>query len=346
MSELANPMFSRQLNRPSILIATPEDGVLTQMAYSIPFATLSQEKLEWRLVFEAHLQRSDLAGVDCLILCRCSNSATLSVVRFARHHGIKVLYELDDNLLEPPLDEEWGRRYSQSCRPRVIELLLDESDLIKAGSPELARRLLRRGYRAIYQPYAINLLPLQPERVTPPYRVGYFGTRHHRSDLNRIFPALLKVEETLGPKVEFQFIGCHPDRWEKLRHAKVQGPITDYQKFLTELASSGWTLGLAPLRPSSFNQAKSDSKFRDLSAAGVVGIYADVAPYRNTIRQGVNGWLCGDDPQEWYRTIMRSLASPHRRKMLENARAQLLERNHPTIIANQWLSLIQELFHV
>ena len=326
-----------------VLIAAPEDGVLTRMAYRIPFAALSEAELQWRMVLEGHLQKNDLAGIDCLILSRCSNSATLPVVRLARRNGIKVLYELDDDLLQPPQDEEWGRHYSLSCRPRVIKLLLDEADLVKAGSPELARRLQQRGYQSIYQPYAIDLPPLQAPQSGPPYRIGYFGTKHHRGDLNRIFPALLEVAETLGPAVEFQFIGCQPDHWEQLRRVKVRGPINDYHKFLEALTGFAWTLGLAPLRLTPFNEAKSDSKFRDLSAAGTVGIYAAAAPYRETVRQGVNGWLCAEEPEAWYRTIMEALNTPQRRQMVENARSQLLERNHPTVVAHQWLVIIRQL---
>ncbi len=264
------------------------------------------------------------------------------MARLARRRGIPIIYEIDDDLLQPPLDEEWGRRYLQSFRPQLIKRIMDEADLIKAGSKELAERLLNKGYHAVYLPYAVELQPFAPETAGSPLRIGYFGTRHHRSDIEIIFPALLKVRQTLGEQVAFEFIGCYPERWRQLETVAIRPAISDYGGFIKALAIFGWSLGLAPLRSHSFNEAKSDSKFRDLSAAGIVGIYADLPPYRGTVLSGVNGWLCAKGSEKWYRCIMEALGTS-RQSMVENARKQLVEQNAPSEVARQWLMLFRKL---
>ncbi len=312
------------------------------MAYQIPFSALTTEELEWRLVLEAYLQREDLARIDLLILSRCCNRNALTVARLARRRGIPVIYEIDDDLLQPPLDEEWGRRYHQSFRPQLIKRIMDEAALIKAGSKELAERLRNKGYQAVYLPYAVELQPFAPETEEAPLRIGYFGTRHHRSDIETIFPALIEVREALGEHVAFEFVGCYPERWRQLKTVAIRPTISEYGEFIKALANFGWSLGLAPLRSHSFNEAKSDSKFRDLSAAGIVGIYANLPPYRGTVLSGVNGWLCGAEPEAWYRCIMEALGTS-RRPMVENARKQLMEQNAPFEVARQWLMLFRKL---
>ena len=332
------------LKPPQVLIIAAENSALAQISYRIPLSYLSKSEIEWRFVPEAYLQRTNLTATDLLVLSRCCSNTTLAMARIARRRGIKILYELDDDLLRPPQDEEWGRRYQQSLRPQLIKLFLDEADLIKAGSPELAQRLQEEGYQAVYHPYAVELQPFRPERPAPPYRIGYFGTKHHRSDIEAIFPALIEVRAALGKRVAFEFIGCFPEQWKQLGDVSIRPVIPGYREFLQVLANSGWNLGLAPLRPHPFNEAKSDSKFRDLSAAGIVGIYADLPPYRGSVRSGVNGWLCETKPQAWYEMIRTALNTPFR-PMLESARAQLFKDNHPKVVAQQWLSLYRSYFY-
>ncbi len=342
MTEVSSGGTEQSKNIPSVLIVAPEAGALVRMAYDIPFRALPGNELSWRFVLEVQLQRSDLITIDLLVLGRCYQASTLSLARVARRRGVKIVYELDDDLLEPPQDESWGRHYEQSGLSQMIRRFLDESDLVKAGSPELARRLEKRGYSSIYQEYGFQPQPLPPGKPAPPYRIGYFGTKHHRSDINGILPALRKVRQELAGKVEFEFIGCPPAALEQLAPVQVRPAIPDYEVFLKRLSDAGWTLGLAPLRPHPFNEAKSDSKFRDLSSAGIIGIYADLPPYRDAIRPGVNGWLCGTGTGAWYRTIMEALAlSPSQRsEMIEAARGQLLARNHPDLTARRWTELI------
>jgi hypothetical protein len=342
MTEVSRGGTEPSKNVPSVLIVAPEAGTLVRMAYDIPFRALPGNELNWRFILEARLRPSDLIPVDLLVLGRCYQAATLSLARLARRLGVKVLYELDDDLLAPPRDEPWGRHYEQSGLSQTIRSFLDESDLVKAGSPELARRLEKRGYPSIYQDYGVQPQPLPPGKPVPPYRIGYFGTKHHRSDINGIVPALRKVRQELAGEVEFEFIGCPPDAPDQLAPVRVRPAIPDYEVFLKTLSEAGWTLGLAPLRPHPFNEAKSDSKFRDLSSAGILGIYADLPPYRDAVRPGSNGWLCGTGTGAWHRTIREalSLSASRRSEMIEAAREQLLARNHPDLAARRWIELI------
>jgi hypothetical protein len=328
-----------------VLIVAPGKSAATRIGYEVPFKSLSGPDFEWRLIPEYRLKAEDLHETQVLILYRCLQGATLSLVRLARLKRIKVLYELDDDLLDPPDDETWGQCYRRGHLPQVLELFLAEADLVKAGSPQLAQRLTQKGYPAFYQPYAA---PIRKSRVkavgtgAPCYRIGYFGTPHHRGDIESIFPALLTVKTEFQDQVELEFFGCYPRQW-RLLQAGIFPYEPDYEVFMDLLAQRGWDLGLAPLRHTRFNEAKSNSKFRDFTAAGILGIYADLAPYRDAVISGQNGWLTGAAPELWAETLRRALVSPGRGAMLQQAELLLRKVYSPVTVAGNWAKLIDEM---
>jgi hypothetical protein len=324
-----------------VLVVAPEASPATRMIYEIPFRVLTGSDFSWRIVSEYYLKIKDLQDIDTLILYRCIQGSTLSLVRYARLIHIKVIYELDDDLLEPPEDASWGRRYRTGQLSQVIKMFLAEVDLVKAGSPELAHRLKERGYPVIYQPYTAKICNMPIEETGPPYRVGYFASPHHRDDLEMIFPALIAIKELMKAEIEFEFIGCYPQEWQQLK-ARIFPGEPDYEAFLEFLAGRHWSLGLAPLRHTSFNEAKSNSKFRDYTAAGVLGIYADLAPYRDSILDGQNGWLAKDSSEVWYEIMKRALLCAERSTMLRQAKNLLQTVYSPETVARNWVALLGE----
>lgn len=308
--------------------------------YGLLFAELERQGHHCRFRTEAELTEGDLGDVRVLILYRCIAGQTLSLVPLARRRKIKVIYELDDDLLEPPEEEPWGRHYLIRGIPQIIRAFLAEVDLVKAGSPELARRLGCRGFPAVYRPYAAKLRRRRSLRAQTSPVIGYFGTPHHGPDIEAILPALVEIERTYPREVGFEFIGCAPTGWQTLKRVTVLPYIRNFPQFMVELARRGWTVGLAPLRDTPFNAAKSDSKFRDFSAAGIVGIYADAPPYRISVQHGVNGWLCSPGVSDWVSGIRTALDDPGRRIKGRTARRQLLVGNSLKRVAWGYLELL------
>ena len=157
-----------------------------------------------------------------------------------------------------------------------------------------------------------------------------------------VFPALLAIKEQFQEQIEFEFIGCYPQNWQQLQ-AHIFPYEPDYEIFLDFLAKRRWSLGLAPLRKTLFNEAKSNSKFRDFTAAGILGIYADLAPYRDTVVDGQNGWLTKESPEEWAQTIKKALSCTERSKLLQHAQELLQTIYSPETVARNWVCLIKEL---
>jgi hypothetical protein len=322
-----------------VLIVASQNGY--EQIYKIPFELLQDWAYDFRAVREHELKPVDVGETDYLILYRCTTGPVLSLARLAKAKEIPVIYELDDDLLSIPEDEDWGKRCVDRGLSWITGLFLQEADIIKAGSPELAKRLEKRGYSAVYQPYPVRFIEKEVEASGASSKIGYFGTRHHQSDISAIVPALETVQRLLNGQVHFEFIGCCPQDISRLKNAKVFPPVVGYECFLNFLAGRNWDLGLAPLHGTSFNQAKSDSKFRDLTGAGIAGIYSAVLPYRECIIDGWNGWLCGDSCDAWAEAIIAGLKSPRRLSMVSSARRQLQQENNPGKIAQNWDFLLK-----
>jgi hypothetical protein len=64
------------------------------------------------------------------------------------------------------------------------------------------------------------------------------------------------------------------------------GSIQDYYHFL-----SGLDIGIAPLKNTPFNRCRSDIKFLEFAAHGVVPVLARAVPYRTTVKDGESGFL-------------------------------------------------------
>ncbi len=320
-----------------VLIVSSQTGY--EQIYKIPFKLLSDSGYGFRMIPEYNLKAGDIVETDYLILYRCTSGPVLSLVRLAKAKKVPVIYELDDDLLALPDDTEWGQRCIDRGLSWVVSLFLREAGIIKAGSPELARRLEKRGYFTVYQPYPVKFIKKEGISLGSPYKIGYYGTRHHQPDISAIFPALEAVQNVLNSKVAFEFIGCCPQDLPRLKNAEVFQSVVGYELFLGFLAGRNWDLGLVPLYRTYFNEAKSSSKFRDLTAAGITGIYSDVLPYRECIIHGRNGWLCEDSPAAWAEMILTGLKSIDRFNLISFARQQLQQENSPEKIAQNWDSL-------
>ena len=69
-----------------------------------------------------------------------------------------------------------------------------------------------------------------------------------------------------------------------------------------------------------FNQARSYTKFFDITQAGAAGIYARSAIFAEVIEDGHNGLLVEMDPQQWIEAIQALVADEQgRRAMHANA---------------------------
>lgn len=158
------------------------------------------------------------------------------------------------------------------------------------------------------------LAPHNPHGVLTDIRLSrertlfYHGTASHHLEWNWLVPIVRQVLERV-PEACFEIIGDRRlrARFADIPRVHVLHPM-DWPTYQALLKRRGRRVGLAPLCGSTFNQARSPTKFFDITATGAVGIYADHPVYRRRIRSGEDGILCAmDSSQAWVDAAVRLL---------------------------------------
>jgi hypothetical protein len=143
-----------------------------------------------------------------------------------------------------------------------------------------------------------------------PLRIVFAGTASHLPDLCVIAPVIRDLLNRHGEKIEVHLWGCVPPELEN-----VPGVVTrpdyvwGYRQYARELCEAGFDVALAPLEATTYNRCKSAIKWLEYSAAGIPGVYADLAPYRGVVRDGVDGLLAGGSLEAWSVAIERMIES-------------------------------------
>ena len=157
---------------------------------------------------------------------------------------------------------------------------------------------------------------LDPKPLARPSRAGtvlfYHGSASHRGELEWLVPV---IEEVLRRKQDlvFEVIG---DRVVKhlfsgMPRVQVLHPMP-WQNYQALLSCPGRSIGLAPLLDTSFNRARSHTKYFDITHAGAAGIYAEGSVYERIVQHGENGLLLPMEPDKWAQAIVDLYDNPAR----------------------------------
>ncbi len=308
-------------------------------------------------------QAADVVIVDRLWRPDVTPTLVQRLVDSVRSAGARLIYALDDNLLDLP-----SRRLLLLLETKpwptedhrwIVKFLLRQADGVLVTTPALKERFLEFNQNIAVIPQALDerLLtkrdtggkgPFKPRRKV----IGYMGTFTHDEDLRLVLPALQAVWERHRNEVEFQMLGVvgQPDTLEALQGLPVRAisPLpeeAEYPLFMLWFSSRiQWDIAISPLRDTPFNRGKSDIKFLDYSAIGAAGIYSAVPAYASTVRHGETGWLAENDVEIWTDALETLISDADLRAHLaQNAMLYLYGQRTLAHCAHHWLSALESL---
>lgn len=296
----------------------------------VPFldAMQAEGRISVRYVTAAEV---DLHDADVLVTHRVP-VATLAEANalcgHARRLGIPLVYDLDDNLYDLDPRAEGGKYQSLLD---IVHAFVERADEIWASTPVLGQRLREIGARdvqvqrnqldpALWRP---TMGTLREPVVGAPIRIVYMGTRTHGEDFALIEPALRTLKKRHGAAIDIMLVGVRAnDDDESYLHSLVPPDAVgaSYPAFVTWLAQQPpFDIGLSPLKANAFNRCKSEIKVLDYAALGAVPVVSDIAPYRDAVRDGVDGFLVPDDPDCWLEVLDRLVGDPLLRREIASA---------------------------
>jgi glycosyltransferase involved in cell wall biosynthesis len=244
-----------------------------------------------------------LRWAELVLVQRNFPTSSLRKRRILRHvymSGLPIFYETDDNLLAIPESNPHYKSHKEGWR--FLRRALRKADAFVVSTPELSNEL-RGDKPCLIFPNLLDELVwtrVEIESDPSPVCIGFAGTQTHVEDLDVCEESLFRIAAKHGDGVRFVFMGCITEKLKTLPNTSFVPFQDSYEKYAGTLRSSGIHIGLAPLRDTAFNRSKSAIKWMEMSACGIAGIFSDLHPYREILKDGDVGILAGPDTASWF----------------------------------------------
>lgn len=249
--------------------------------------------------------------------------------------GRHLVYEVDDDLWN--IDASNTRAHKFFNEPEVQRRMIRNIEVATAvtvTTAPLAERVARWNPNVHVVPNAIPdwLLDHQPpQRDDGTLTIGWGGSATHQMDWDQ---AAGPVRQFLrrNPGTEIHIIGTPYMTGTDPTRSRFTAWVPDVETWLKTI---DYHVGLAPLRPHIFNQAKSGIKALEAGALGIPVVASAVRPYEDHIQHGTTGFLVRRD-HEWGK-YLRALTHDHDLRQAMGAAAREQARQHTiTALAPAW----------
>lgn len=295
-------------------------------------------RLLWRKAYLASLSRMDLDWADLLLLHRLDKPAGFEAIEIARLYGKPVIYDTDDNWVDPPPEYHPAHAYHSDILVRnTVERFLSKADLVTVSTPALADAFSCFQDRILVVPNTVDFEPPEPSAYDKIcVRIGYAGTRTHDGDFEVVVPALVRLRREFGKRIALVFLGYLPPGLDA-SEVELWGFSDDYKGYLARLCRLGIEIALAPLRDNPFNRFKSNIKYLEYTLAGAAGVYSRSPAYEGSVQDRITGLLVPHTEEAWYEALKSLVQEPFLRKRLAAAaRRDVAERFPPERTRQAW----------
>lgn len=324
----------------NILVECPE--LISSVKIGVLDLLENREECNIEFKRTSTITKHDILWSDVVISVRGCEKASLKIMESANRAGRYTIMFLDDDLINIPLNLDSTKYYNDKKLKKYILEILANCQILWAVNPRIIEKYSKY---TIKKNGVLGKVPMKIEiekkEWTEPVKVLYAGSIDHKQTLQKVLsPVITKFDEIINEKITFTFIGANPEI-EKTKHYNYFQDYESYKKFVIE---GKFDIGLAPIETTEFYKSKYYNKFLEYTSIGVVGIYTDTEPYNLIIKDGINGFLCENNPEKWYLKIKKIIENPSKiAEILENAQRQVREDYNVDVVSNEILTLIPEL---
>ena len=261
-----------------------------------------QGKLNYRFVISHFFNRKDVEWADTIIFLRSDSDIDAYVSKIARKAGKKLIYVLDDDLLNVPDYLSSSPYYLLPSTNRNIRTIMSNCDTFLTPSPVLLEKYggqFKHSY--LIQEPSLNRINKKPKNKK--IKIGFAGSIDRAQDINNILSsAIREIVSKYKDKIEIEFMGAKPDFVDELGLTHL--PYQDgYDAYTAYMAKCNWDIGLAPMPETEFHRCKYFNKYVEYASFGIAGIYTDCKPYVFGIRDRKNGLLVKNTTKDWVNAI-------------------------------------------
>lgn len=270
------------------------------------------------------IRRRDIAWCDIVVCVRGCEKPTVQFLRAAKEAGRFLIYFLDDDLLDiPPGNESTNYFYDREIRENLLKAL-SKCDVLWTVNPKIAEKYGQWCERAV-----LSVIPSEVSRRPPKpsekLHVLYAGSVDHNGLVReKLSYAVRTLIQDYAGTVDFTFIGADPGLAgvPGVRHYPFFASYDEYRKVILE---GEFSVGLAPSFHTPFYACKYFNKYIEYAENGIAGVYENCEPYTFVVRDGENGFLCGERPEDWYQMLKELLSHRDRIEAAAQRSASVLE---------------------
>lgn len=294
-----------------ILCLTGKLIAYTQLRTLSPLNLLEKNNMiRQRIVFISKKMNLDLGHIqwaDIIIFQRIRSKKWLKILNYAQRNKKITIFEIDDNMFEIPKGHPEYGFFNRIKNKKYMEFI-KRVDCVTVSTQELCNYLSKYTKKICILPNYIDKEICNfdfPKREKKAYiTIGYAGGKTHKPDLEIVIPAIKKIIDEFPNKVQFKFLGYAPPELIEYSQIEYIDHMSDYRTYLYNLKTSGIDFAIAPLKDNLFNRCKSNIKFLEYSICGIPGIYSNVEPYTDTVKDGETGIIVEDNsPDNWYEAM-------------------------------------------
>jgi tetratricopeptide (TPR) repeat protein len=289
-----------------------------------------------------------LETADILVIRDVADPDLLPIVAARRRQRRLTAYEVTGHLFAAPLGDEASRKPPDLVERSLAPMLARQADCVQFSTPALEAQFgALNPRRAVFPSHLWDAPPPLPLRRLDRVVIGWSGSAAHREDLRAVIPALGGILER-HPEARVAVMAdpalralLDPLPADRVTFAPF-GPLEGYYRFLENV-----DIGIAPLLPTPYNRCRSDIRFVEYAAHGVLAVCADLEPYREVVRPGQTGYLFRD-VAELETVLERALAEGEVRAAIparaaRYVAAERLERRHAAARLGFYLSVAAQI---
>jgi glycosyltransferase involved in cell wall biosynthesis len=330
----------------NVLVIPPSENLASyQIGIRQPLEELKRRGLvQYQTMEEGLVTDSMLSDFDTVVFLRNTSLRAYRLMNRAKQAGKQTVYSIDDHFLHLPPNRGFGAAMKEPERRATFIQFLTNAQLVRVGSPFFAEHI-RASFnrRVVCIEAGVDFAWIDQADASPPKDeivIGYEGSVKE-DDFTEVIPALKQVLKQYGRRVRMEFHNYIPEALEGHRRVKLLPGGYEYRAYLHVLASSGWSIGLAPLRDTLYNRCKSNNKYREYSACSIAGIYSDIPTYSDCVSHRETGLLVPHDTEGWLQGLQTLIENDRLREHIrKKARREVRKRYTIERCADGWLTHI------
>lgn len=306
-----------------------------------------QNKLEYTFKVSYIINEKDIAENDIVVCVRGCSCEDLDIVKTAKKYHRKIIYFLDDDLLNLPTNSTSFPYFNNPIIRRNMLQIIGIADYFWSTSPNIIDIYKKYNNKCLLMKApALNIpldLPVKIEKEK--VKIVFAGSVDHADYIDKVLKdVFVNLLDRYKNNVEIFIIGCKPKLIKEIKDIHYIPYQDDYDKYKKLFYNMNFDIGLAPLIDTEFHRCKYYNKFIEYAVYGICGVYSKTPPFTFIIQDRINGVYTENNSKEWEQKIIQLIEDKQLREFIRiNAFNQIKQEFTPQVIAQDLTKLIPEI---